>query len=198
MPRRQGLNRPRAKKKNVQVPQVVDDVPLPSMTISSLMSDQRPELQQLFCAPVELAEPEQPSEADAPLERVPDSPGMKQWREAELTAQQAANRLRISRKEACDASRDFLRASDLNDRKLKSIDRAFKRGLSGHKMLNKLWDADAALRMADRKRLHYKCKWAEAGWDAQIAINEAQSKRIRRLKRIIHSAKKSELQKVGS
>ena len=122
----------------------------------------------------------------------------KQWRESELTAQQAANRLRISRKEACDASRDFLRASDLNDRKLKSIDRAFKRGLSGHKMLNKLWDADAALRMADRKRLHYKCKWAEAGWDAQIAINEAQSKRFRRLKRIIHSAKKSELQKVGS
>ena len=180
------------------MPQVVDQTPFASEAISRLISNQSPELQQFVCAPVELAEPEQPSEADAPLQRVPNSPGMKQWREAELTAQQAANRLRISRKEACDASRDFLHASDLNDRKLKSIDRAFKRGLLGHKTLNKLWDADTALRMADRKRLHYKCKWAEAGWDAQIAINEAQSKRIRRLKRIIRSAKKSELQKVGS
>ena len=77
----------------------------------------------------------------APDKQVPESPGMRQWREAELAAQMATNQVRIARQKLCKSGRDFLSASDLYDLKLKRIERAQKRKLSPHKVLNKLWDA---------------------------------------------------------
>ena len=198
MPRKAGLNATRAKKKKVVATEVPTALPLPATVLTRLVKEHFPTLPPLFPA---TAQPEQQSQAavtGAPDKQVPASPGMRQWREAELAAQMATNQVRIARQKLCKSGRDFLSASNLHDLKLKRIDRAQKRKLAPHKVLNKLWDADTALRVSERHMLRMKYEWAAASHDAQAAINAAQVVRIRRLKRFLRSAKQSELKKVGS
>ena len=198
MPRKAGLNARRAKKKKVAPPEVAQPPPLPASTLTRMVNEHFPVLAPLVRAMEEAGQPVQVVATQATEERVPDSPGFKQWREAELAAQLATNKVRIARKDLCESGHDFMRASEKNRIELERIARAQKRKLSPHKILNRLWNADSALRDAERKMLRKKYDWAAASHDAQVALNAAQVVRIRRLKRFLRSAKKSELQKVGS
>ena len=163
-----------------------------------MVNEHFPRFEALVRPMEEAGQAEQAVAAEAANKPVPNSPGFTQWREAELAAQVATNKVRLVRKELCESGRDFMRASDHNSAVLKRIARAQKRKLKPHKVLNRLWDADTVLREAERKMLRKKYEWAAASHDAQVALNAAQVLRIRRLKRFMRRAKLSELQRVGS
>ena len=92
----------RAKKKKVVRPEIAQVPPLPASTLTRMVNEHFPVLAPLVCTMEEAGQPMHAVVPQATEERVPDLPGFKQWREAELAAQLATNKVRIARKELCD------------------------------------------------------------------------------------------------
>ena len=121
--------------------------------------------------------------ATLPKRAPPPSPGALKLKELDAAAAKAARELREAQASEQHAAFEFASAKKIYSAKLSSIDKAMKRKrrpLGRRKALNKLWDADIALRTAHHMHTQFQLMAARQLVKLRDAQNSVLNSKLRR------------------